>query len=227
MGRPTVLYFHEFDSAGRAQEDLSSGWEEARKVTSILIDAATPKDGYTAEHAVEVARLSRLVGMDLDLTEEELEALVQGALLHDLGKLGVADAILEKPSPLTEEEWAIIKRHPEIGARMIEPIESLSGAVPVVRHHHERPDGTGYPDELEGEQIPLAARIVAVVDAYDVMLRGRLYRPKRFRPKSSPAEALVELRRGAGSQFDVRVVEAFGRVLGNAKASSTDSPRSL
>jgi putative nucleotidyltransferase with HDIG domain len=227
MGRLTVLYFPEFGSAGRAQEDLPSGWEEARKVTSILVDAATPKDGYTAEHAVEVARLSRLVGMDLGLNEEELEALVQGALLHDLGKLGVADAILEKPGPLTEEEWVVVKRHSEIGARMIEPLESLSGAVPVVRHHHERPDGTGYPDRLEGEQIPLAARIVAVVDAYDVMLRGRLYRPKRFRPKSSPTEALEKLERGAGSQFDVRVVEALRRVLEAPKASSTDSPRVL
>jgi putative nucleotidyltransferase with HDIG domain len=216
------LYFREFDIAGSAQEELSSGWEEARKVTSILVDAATPKDGYTAEHAVEVARLSRLVGMELGLNEAELEALVQGALLHDLGKLGVADAILEKPGPLTEQEWVAIKRHPEIGAQMIEPIESLSEAVPVVRHHHECPDGTGYPDGLEGEQIPLAAHIVAATDAYDVMLRGRLYRPKRFRPKSSPAEALEELASNAGSQFDVRVVEAIGRVLGDAKESSTD-----
>jgi HD-GYP domain-containing protein (c-di-GMP phosphodiesterase class II) len=221
------MYFQEFDSAGRAQEDLPSGWEEARKVTSILVDAATPKDGYTAEHAVEVARRSRLVGMDLGLNEEELEALVQGALLHDLGKLGVADAILEKPGTLTEEEWVVVKRHSEIGARMIEPLASLSGAVPVVRHHHERPDGTGYPDGLEGEQIPLAARIVAVADAYDVMLRGRLYRPKRLRAKSSPAEALEELEREAGSQFDVRVVEALGRVLEDPKASSTDLPRVL
>jgi putative nucleotidyltransferase with HDIG domain len=221
------MYFHEFDSAGRAQEGLPSGWEEARKVTSILVDAATPKDGYTAEHAVEVARLSRLVGMDLGLNEEQLEALVQGALLHDLGKIGVADAILEKPAPLTEEEWVVVKRHSEIGARMIEPLESLSGAVPLVRHHHERPDGTGYPDGLEGEQIPLAARIAAVADAYDVMLRGRLYRPIRFRAKSSPAEALEELEREAGSQFDPRVVEALRRVLEDPKASSTDSPRVL
>jgi putative nucleotidyltransferase with HDIG domain len=221
------MYFHEFDSAGRAQEGLPSGWEEARKVTSILVDAATPKDGYTAEHAVEVARLSRLVGMDLGLNEEELEALVQGALLHDLGKLGVADAILEKPGTLTEEEWVVVKRHSEIGAQMIEPLESLSGALPVVRHHHERLDGTGYPDGLEGEQIPLAARIVAVADAYDVMLRGRLYRPKRLRAKSSPAEALEELEREAGSQFDVWVVEALRQVLEAPKASSTDSPRVL
>ena len=209
------MYFHEFDSAGRAEESLPSGWKEARKITSILVAAATPKDGYTAEHAVEVARLSRLAGMDLGFNEEELEALVQGALLHDLGKLGVADAILEKPSSLTEDEWMIVKRHPEIGAQMIASLEPLSRAVPMVRHHHERPDGTGYPDGLEGEQIPVSARIVTTVDAYDVMLRGRLYRPKK-----SPAEALAELRCGAGSQFDPRVVEVFGQVLEDPKASS-------
>ena len=112
---------------------------------------------------------------------------------------------------------------------MIEPLESLSGAVPVIRHHHERPDGSGYPDGLEGEEIPLAARIVAAVDAYDVMLR-RPYRPSRYRPerygsKSSPTEALAELAREAGSQFDPLVVEAMERLLGDPKASSSDSPR--
>jgi HD-GYP domain-containing protein (c-di-GMP phosphodiesterase class II) len=220
-----MSYFGEFDSAGRAQENLPSGWEEARKVTSILVNAATPKDGYTDEHAVEVARFSRLVGMDLGLDEEELEWLAHGALLHDLGKLGVADAILEKLGPLTEEEWKVIKRHPEVGARMIEPLESLSGALPVIRHHHERPDGRGYPDGLEGEEIPLAARIVAVVDAYDVMLRGRPYWPERYWLQSSPAGALKELWREAGCQFDVGVVEAMGRVLGDPESSSSDSPR--
>src|SRR5215210_9043210 len=119
-----MLYFGEVYSAGRAPEDLPSGWEEARKVTSILVDAATPKDGYSTDHALEVARLSRLVGRELGLNEEELEWLAHGALLHDLGKLGVADEILEKLGPLTEEEWKVIKRHPEIGARMIEPLES-------------------------------------------------------------------------------------------------------
>ena len=220
-----MSYFSEFDPEGRAQEDLPSGWEEARKVTSILVDAITPKDHYTADHALQVARLSWLVGVELGLNEEELEWLVHGALLHDLGKLGVADAILEKLGPLTEEEWKVVKRHPEVGARMIEPLESLSGAVPVIRHHHERPDGSGYPDGLEGDEIPLAARIVAAVDAYDVMLRGRPYRPNRYRPKSSPAEALQELSREAGRQFDVRVVEAMGRLLGDPKSSSSDSPR--
>jgi putative nucleotidyltransferase with HDIG domain len=228
--RATISYFREIDPEGRAREDLPPGWEEARKVTSILVDAATPKDGYTAEHALEVARLSRLVGMDLGFNEEQLEWLVHGALLHDLGKLGVADAILEKLGPLTEEEWALIKRHPDVGARMIEPLEVLSGVLPVIRHHHERPDGTGYPDGLERDEIPLAACIVAVVDAYDVMLRGgpyrhNRYRPNRYRPKSSPAEALQELRREAGRQFDVRVVEAMERLFGDLKSSSSDSPR--
>jgi HD-GYP domain-containing protein (c-di-GMP phosphodiesterase class II) len=222
-----MSYFREFDPAGRAQEDLPAGWEEARKVTSILVDATTPKDGFTADHALEVARLSRLVGMDLGMSEDELEWLGHGALLHDLGKLGVADEILGKPGTLTDEEWALVKRHSEIGARMIEPLEILSRAVPVVRHHHERPDGTGYPDGLEGEETPLAARIVAAVDAYDVMLRRRHYRPQRYRPKSSPAEALQELWGEAGRQFDARVVEAMGRLLGDPKTSSTDSPRTL
>src|SRR5215203_2280978 len=220
----TMSYFREFDPAGRAQEDLPSGWEEARKVTSILVDAATPKDHYTADHALEVARLSWLVGMELGMNEEELEWLVHGALLHDLGKIGVADAILEKLGPLTAEEWKVVKRHPEVGARMIEPLESLSGAVPVVRHHHERPDGSGYPDGLEGEEIPLGARIVAVVDAYDVMLR-RPNRPERYGSKSSPAEALKELWDEAGRQFDVGVVEALGRLFGDPKSSSVDPPR--
>jgi HD-GYP domain-containing protein (c-di-GMP phosphodiesterase class II) len=220
-----MSYFGEFDPEGRAQEDLPSGWEEARKVTSILVDATTPKDHYTADHALQVARLSRLVGMELGLNEEELEWLVHGALLHDVGKLGVADEILGKLGPLTEEEWALVKRHPDLGARMIEPLEFLSGALPVIRHHHERPDGSGYPDGLEGDEIPLGARIVAAVDAYDVMLRRKHYRPERYGSTRSPAEALQELRREAGRQFDVRVVEAMERLLGDPKTSSSDSPR--
>src|SRR5918993_2203307 len=175
-----MSYFGDFDPADRAREDLPSGWEEARKVTSILVDATPPKDHYTSGHALEVARLSQMVGMDLGLSEEELEWLVHGALLHDLGKLGVADEILEKLGPLTEEEWEVIKRHPEVGARMLEPLESLSGAIPVIRHHHERPDGSGYPDGLEGDEIPLGARIVAAVDAYDGMIRGGPHPPNRY-----------------------------------------------
>ena len=214
-----IALFREFEAAGIDRVRPPSGWEEARKVTSILVDAATPKDGYTAEHAVTVARLSRLVGVEFGFDEEGLEWLVHGALLHDLGKLGVADAILEKSGPLTDEDRAAVERQPRIGALMIEPIEPLSGAAPVVRHHHERPDGTGYPDGLEGEEIPPAARVVAVADAYDVMLRGRPFRPRR-----SPAEALRELSREAGRQFDARVVETLVRVDARASARGCEGP---
>src|SRR5215211_5507391 len=106
--------------------------EDAHKIASILLQAVTPKDGFTSEHASQVARLSQLVGVELGLNVEEIEMLVLGALLHDLGKLAVSDAILEKPTPLTDEEWAVVKRHSDVGARMIEPLEVLSGAVPVV-----------------------------------------------------------------------------------------------
>jgi putative nucleotidyltransferase with HDIG domain len=189
-------------------------WEEAHKVASVLLETTTPKDGYTYEHASQVARLSQLVGVELSLDKEELETLVLGALLHDLGKLAVADAVLEKAGPLTEQEWAAIKRHSDIGARMIEPLEVLSGVVPVVRHHHEHYDGNGYPDGLEGEEIPLTARIVAAADAYDVMMRGRPYRQRH-----TQAEALEELSREAGLQFDPLVVEALIRVIESERPS--------
>jgi putative nucleotidyltransferase with HDIG domain len=188
--------------------------EEAHKITSLLVEAVTPKDGYTSEHASQVARLSQLVGVEFSLNVEEIETLMLGALLHDLGKLAVSDAVLEKPGPLTEEEGVVVKSHPDVGARMLEPLEVLSGVVPVVRHHHEYYDGNGYPDGLEGEVIPLAARIVAAVDAYDVMMRGRPYRQRH-----TQAEALEELSRGAGLQFDPLVVEALIRVRESERAS--------
>src|SRR5215213_11657980 len=115
--------------------------EQARKVAVLLVMAVATSKGSYPEHSLAVANLSRAVGVELVLGEEALEVLVLGALLHDVGKLLVADEILEKPSPLTEEEWEIVKRHPEVGARMIEPLESLRKALPVIRHHHERPDG--------------------------------------------------------------------------------------
>ncbi len=144
----------------------------------------SPKNGYTSEHASQVARLSQLVGVELGLNVEEIETLVLGALLHDIGKLVVSDAI-------------------------------LSGVVPVVRHHHERYDGTGYPDWLEGEETPLAARIVAAVDAFDVMIRGRPYRQRH-----THAQALEELSREAGFQFDPLVVEALILVRKTERPSS-------
>jgi putative nucleotidyltransferase with HDIG domain len=183
------------------------GWEEARKVATLLVEVVTPRDGYTIDHALAIAELSRRVGVEFDLSEEVQEALALGALLHDLGKLGVPEAVLERLGPLTQQEWEIIKRHPDIGARMIEQIWCLRRVTQMIRHHHERYDGSGYPDGLEAEEIPLTSRIVAATDAYDVMVRGRPYRESR-----SPTEAIEELMGGAGSQFDVEVVAALARV---------------
>jgi putative nucleotidyltransferase with HDIG domain len=183
------------------------GWEEARKVAASLVEVVTPRDGYFIEHALAVAELSRRVGAEFDLSEEVLEALALGALLHDLGKLGVPEAVREKSGPLTQQEWEVIKRHPDIGARMIEQIWCLRRVAQIIRHHHERCDGSGYPDGLEAEEIPLTARIVAATDAYDVMVRGRPYGESR-----SPTEAIGELMDGAGSQFDAEVVAALARV---------------
>ena len=189
--------------------------EDAHKIASILVEAVSPKDGYTSEHASQVARLSQLVGVELSLNVEEIEPLVLGALLHDLGKLAISDAILEKPAPLTEQEWAAIKRHSDVGARMIEPLEVLSGAVPVVSTTTSATTEPATPMGLKGEEIPLPARMVAAVDAFDVMLRGRPYQQRH-----TQAEALEELSREAGHQFDPLVVEALILVRESERPSS-------
>jgi len=185
------------------------GWEEARTVASALVGATAVTDGYGTgtAHALAVADLSRLVGMEFGLGEGALEALALGALLHDLGKLGVEGTILQKVGPLARWEVEIIKGHPDIGARMVEPLWCLRRVAQTIRHHHERYDGGGYPDGLEGEEIPLAARIVAAADAYDVMVRGRPYAVVRL-----PTEAIGELLGKGGGQFDARVVAALVRV---------------
>ncbi|MGB8004890.1 MAG: HD domain-containing phosphohydrolase, partial [Gaiellaceae bacterium] len=137
-----------------------------------------------------------------------LELLGYAALFHDIGKLGIQDAILLKPASLTSEEWVLMQRHAEEGARIIDRLGFLEDAVPAIRHHHERFDGTGYPDHLGGEDIPLGARIIHVADALDSMLTTRIYRAAR-----PAAEALEELRRAAGTQFCPRCVAALERIL--------------
>ena len=131
-----------------------------------------------------------------------------GAVLHDIGKVRVPEAILNKPGPLTEDEWAVMRTHPEVGERILRPIQSLQAILPIVRHHHERWDGTGYPDRLAGRAIPLGARIVAVCDAYRAMTEDRPYRKALKDP-----EARRELTHGVGSQFDADCVEALFRAL--------------
>jgi two-component system, cell cycle response regulator len=151
------------------------------------------------------------VGRTLDLDESHLRDVRYGAIFHDIGKIAIPDAILNKPGPLTDEEFEIIKRHPQAGEQILAPVPFLSRVRRIVRHDHERWDGTGYPDGLRGPQIPIGARIVYVVDAYHAMVSDRPYR------RAMPVEdARAELRRCAGSQFDPAVVEAFLEVVAAA-----------
>ena len=177
----------------------------AMESLSATVDA---RDAYTAGHSRRVQQLALAIGRELGLSQAELDLLGHAALFHDIGKLAIPDAILLKPASLTEDEWELMQRHADEGARIIDRLGFLNDAVPAIRHHHERFDGTGYPDRLKGEEIPLGARIIHVADALDSMLTTRIYRAAR------PAtEALDELRRAAGSQFCPRCVTALERIL--------------
>ena len=177
----------------------------AMESLSATVDA---RDAYTAGHSRRVQQLALAIGRELGLSQAELDLLGHAALFHDIGKLAIPDAILLKPSSLTAEEWDLMQRHADEGARIIDRLGFLNDAVPAIRHHHERYDGTGYPERLHGEDIPLGARIIHVADALDSMLTTRIYRAAR------PAtEALDELRRAAGTQFCPRCVAALERIL--------------
>jgi len=177
----------------------------AMESLSATVDA---RDAYTAGHSRRVQQLALAIGRELGLSQAELDLLGHAALFHDIGKLAIPDAILLKPASLTPEEWDLMQRHAEEGARIIDRLGFLNDAVPAIRHHHERFDGTGYPDRLQGEEIPLGARIIHVADALDSMLTTRIYRAAR-----PAAEALEELRRAAGTQFCPRCVAALERIL--------------
>jgi putative nucleotidyltransferase with HDIG domain len=194
-----------------------TGWEQAREVALLLAEAAATSMGHYPDHPFAVANLSGLVGVELGLSEEALEALILGALLHDVGKLGVPEAVLQKSGSLTHGERGIIRRHSDIGARIVEQIWCLRKLAPAIRYHHERYDGSGYPDGLVAEEIPLPARIVAAADAYDAMVSRRHYR-SRSRP---PTEAIGELTSRAGSQFDAEVVTALRQVKASLAVTPT------
>ncbi|MBI3761829.1 MAG: HD domain-containing protein, partial [Chloroflexi bacterium] len=178
------------------------------QTAAALANAVDAKDTYIGGHGEALSRWALAVGREMGLSEKELEDLRFGALLHDVGKIGVPDSILGKPGPLTPEEWAAMRRHPDIGREILQPVQGLQGVCDIVCHHHERFDGAGYPVGLAGEAIPLGARILAVVDAYGAITDERVYKPGR-----SHEEAVAELRRGAGTQFDPHVVEAFLKVI--------------
>jgi HD-GYP domain-containing protein (c-di-GMP phosphodiesterase class II) len=141
------------------------------------------------------------------LSEHQLKALERGALLHDIGKIGISDTILHKPGKLTEDEWRIMRIHPDIGARIVEGIPFLQDTLPVIRYHHERWNGSGYPLGLDGKDIPVQARIFAVADVFDALTSNRTYRKK-----SSPEEAIDYIKEQSGVLFEPAVVEALQNV---------------
>ncbi len=178
-----------------------------------LANAVDAKDTYTGGHAERLVEYAVAVGHALELPEQELADLRWAAILHDVGKIGVPDSVLKKPARLTAEEWAVMRQHPQVGAHIIAPVRRLQKAASIVRSHHERWDGKGYPDGLAGESIPIGARILMVVDSDSAMVDDRVYRKGR-----SPQEALAEVGREAGHQFDPRVVDAFLRVMASGSA---------
>ncbi len=173
-----------------------------------LVKAIESRDRYTASHSEFIAQLAEATARRLGLREEEVQEVYWAALLHDVGKIGVPDHILRKPTALTDDEWRIMQKHPEWGARIVEHIPHLQKIAPVILAHHERFDGSGYPLGLAGEKIPLAARIIAVTDAFSAMVEDRVYRKAR-----SVDEALAELQRCAGTHFDPTVVDVFVQVV--------------
>jgi diguanylate cyclase (GGDEF)-like protein len=199
---------------GTAAEDSTRVVETAR----TLIEPLESRDPYIGDHLRAVSRIALRIGLKMSLPSDQLDALTLGALLHDVGKIGVPDRILQKPGRLTDEEYRIIKRHPVLGARMLASVRELAPAVPAVRYHHERFDGKGYPEGLSGENIPLTARIIAVVDAFDSMVRERPYGYGISREA-----ALEEIENNSGVQFDPRVVRAMMELVWELDDRKADS----
>jgi len=173
-----------------------------------LVSIIEAKDSYTRGHTERVADYATAIAEKMNLSAEEQRRIAFGAVLHDIGKLGVFETVLNKEEELSEEEWEILKSHPEVGAGIIENMEFLNGTVELVLHHHESYDGTGYPGALKGEEIPLGARIIAVADSFDAMTTDRPYRKAL-----SWEQALSTIKSHSGIQFDPRVVENFIEVL--------------
>lgn len=169
-----------------------------------LANALEAKDPYTRGHSERVAMLARQLALSVGCSPEERRVIAQAGLLHDLGKIGVPERILVKPGPLDEEEWKAMRAHPVLGAQIVAPLEFFAEGARIIRHHHERHDGSGYPAGLAGEAIPLGARIVAVADVFDALTSDRPYRSSLPR-----AAALERLGRWAGHLLDERVVSVF------------------
>jgi HD-GYP domain-containing protein (c-di-GMP phosphodiesterase class II) len=181
---------------------------EARKTFEKISRILDERDHYTAVHSSSVAELSVKIGQEMGLSEREIEKIDIAARVHDIGKVAIPDAVLLKPGPLDDAEWETMKRHPVISAELIEGLEIYSHVANAVRHEHERWNGSGYPDGLKGDEIPIVARIIAAADVYDALSTDRPYR-KAFTHEES-IEMIGEMR---GSELDPGVTDALKRIL--------------
>ncbi|MDD5255823.1 MAG: HD domain-containing protein [Candidatus Omnitrophica bacterium] len=187
-------------------EDLRQTYMRTIKVLAQAIDA---RDHYTHKHSENVAKYAVAIAEQMGLASSDVELLRDACELHDLGKIGVEDSVLLKPSSLTEEEWGQIKKHPMTGAQILEPLTFLDGIIDLVKQHHERFDGTGYPEGKTGENILLGARILHVADSFEAMTSARSYRKIPLSKK----DAIAEIKKNSGKQFDPKVVDAFLKVV--------------
>jgi putative two-component system response regulator len=183
-------------------KSLYSTLDSAEQVIFALAAAVEAKDALTERHTQRVAEIARRLGRSLGLPQASIDALYRGGIIHDIGKIGVSESILLKRGPLDVHERSRMQAHPIIGETIVAPLQSGSSLLPIIRHHHERFDGHGYPDGLCGDEIPLLARIVSVCDAYDALVNDRPYRTGLARN-----EAIDILRQGAGTQWDPALVE--------------------
>lgn len=184
--------------------------EMARKLVEGLSELIEKRDSYSGGHPQRVLRVCMAMSTHLSLTPEEKRQLTLAAILHDIGKVGISDHILNKNGGLTVEELEIVREHPRTGAEIVGHIRQLRSVVPGIKYHHEHYDGSGYPEGLVGEEIPLIARIIAVADTYDAIIHERSYQKGM-----STSEAVAEITENAGTQFDPQVIEAFAQALDN------------
>ena len=192
-----------------SREQLEKAYLDSIEVVRHTVEA---KDTYTRGHSDRVAAYAVLIGEKMGLSKEELKTLKIGGLFHDIGKIGISDTILLKESKLTDDEYSEIKNHPAIGKHILSNATIFKDLIPIVYHHHEKYDGTGYPEQLKGENIPLLARIVAVADAFDAMTSRRSYRGEM-----DLDYVKEEIKRCSGTQFDPNVAEVFLDILTNDK----------